>query len=164
MIFHTATSLLIVVAALLSSALPGHASLLPDIEGRIVGVHDGDTVTVLTADKTQIKMRLEGIDAPELKQAFGARAKQELSTLVFGKEVRVQNKGHDRYKRTIGRILCEGVDVNLEMVKRGMAWRYVKYSKEPALIAAEIEARTTKCGLWSEENPIPPWEWRKGKH
>jgi len=134
------------------------------IVGRVVGVHDGDTITVLTAEKNSVKIRLEGIDAPELKQAFGSKSKAELSGLVFGKEVIVADKGTDRYKRTLGRVACNGADVNLEMVKRGMAWRYVKYSKEPALISGEKEARAAGRGLWAEDKAIPPWIWRSKKN
>ncbi len=135
----------------------------PDIEGRIVGITDGDTVTLLTADKTQIKIRLEGIDAPEKKQPFGQKAKEELSTLIFGKDVVIHWKSKDRYQRVIGRINCAGLDVNLEMVKRGMAWRYDKYSKEKAFIDAQAEAKAAGRGLWTDKEPIAPWEWRAEK-
>jgi micrococcal nuclease len=133
------------------------------IQGRVVGVHDGDTVTILTPEKMQLKIRLEGIDAPELKQPFGQSSKAELSEIVFGKHVSVRSHGTDRYKRTIGRIACGEIDVNLVMVKRGMAWRYDKYSKERALIEAQIEAKSQRVGLWIDKNPVAPWEWRSKK-
>ena len=91
------------------------------ITGKVVGVSDGDTITVLTPAKESVKVRLYGIDAPESKQAFGARAKQELSGLVFGKAVRVEVVDKDRYGRTVGRVFVGDVDVNLEMVRRGFA-------------------------------------------
>lgn len=122
-------------------ALRAVSSVPVEITGRVVGVHDGDTITVLTDEKEQLKVRLEGIDAPELKQAFGSVAKRELSALVFGKMIAIKSAGHDRYKRTLGRITCEGLDVNLEMVRRGYTWHYLKYSKERALSVAEHEAR-----------------------
>ncbi len=133
------------------------------IEGRVVGLHDGDTITILTLEKTQMKIRLEGIDAPELKQPFGQRSKAELSEIVFGKDVSVSSHGTDRYKRTIGRIACGEFDVNLEMVKRGMAWRYDKYSQETALIEAQAQAKAKGVGLWNDKDPVPPWEWRVKK-
>lgn len=135
----------------------------PQIEGRVVGVHDGDTITILTPQKTQLKIRLEGIDAPELKQPFGQRSKTALSDIAFGKDVSVRSHGSDRYNRTIGRIACGEVDVNLEMVKRGMAWRYDKYSKEPALIQAQAQAMARRVGLWASSDAVAPWEWRLKK-
>ena len=158
MITHRIALPILLLAACLSSA-----ATLPDIEGRVVGVHDGDTITLLTADKTQIKIRLEGIEAPESKQAFGNRAKQELSGLIFDKQVVIKNHGVDLYGRTLGRIICGNLDVNLEMVKRGMAWHFLKYSKEKALADAEKEASEAKRGLWADKKPVPQWEYRKAK-
>lgn len=157
--FHLTPTALLAIALALSTAL--NAAVLPDLQGRVVAVHDGDTITVLTAEKEQIKVRLEGIDAPELKQAFGTRAKQQLSSLVFNRQVAVKVTGHDRYRRTLGRIFCDAVDVNLELVKQGMAWRFDKYSKEVALGDAQAAARRAKRGLWTDTNPVPPWEWRE---
>lgn len=139
------------------------AAPLPHLVGNVVGVHDGDTLTLLTADKVQIKVRLEGIDAPESKQPFGTRSKEALSALVFGKTATIRQMGQDRYRRTLGRVFVEGRDVNLAMVQSGLAWRYVKYSGDPALIAAEQEARVARRGLWADPQPVPPWEWRKRK-
>ncbi len=130
--------------------------------GRVVGVHDGDTITVLTDGKKSSKIRLNGIDAPETKQPFGARAKEELSGLVFGKTVEVTVQATDRYGRTVGRVRIGDVDVNLAMVRAGMAWWYRAYARgDKALEAAEAEARASRRGLWSEKDPTPPWEWRK---
>lgn len=151
------------ILAVLLSTCAAFADPLPDIAGRVVGVHDGDSITLLTSDKTQIKIRLEGIDAPESKQAFGNRAKQELSGLIFGKDVVVKNHGTDPYRRALGRIICGNLDVNLEMVKRGMAWHFLKYSKEKALADAEKEASEAKRGLWADKKPVPQWEYRKAK-
>lgn len=133
----------------------------PPVEGNVVGVHDGDSITVLTADKVQVKVRLEGIDAPELKQAFGNTAKAALSGLVFEKPVVVNVTGKDRYKRTLGVVMVGGVNANLELVRLGMAWRYDKYSKDAALLAAQNEAKAAKRGLWADSDPVPPWAWRK---
>jgi micrococcal nuclease len=151
------------LAAILAIAQTSAKDALPDLVGRIVGVHDGDSITLLTEAKEQVKIRLEGIDAPELKQPFSNAAKQALSAMVFDKQVVIRNKGQDRYKRTLGRVFCGGMDVNLEMVKQGFAWRYDKYSKEPALIEAQKEAKAARRGLWSDKEPAPPWEWRKKK-
>lgn len=130
--------------------------------GRVVGVHDGDTITVLTDGKKSVKVRLDGIDAPEAKQAYGARAKQALSDLVFGKTVQIDVRTRDRYGRTVGRVRIGDVDVNVEMVRMGYAWWYRVYAKKDrALEAAEAEARAARRGLWGEKDPTPPWEWRR---
>lgn len=158
---HLVRSVLTGLALSVSVAI--HASTPANLQGRVVAIHDGDTLTVLTAAKEQVKVRLEGIDAPELKQDFGSRARQELSSLVFNKQVTVKVTGHDRYQRTLGRIFYGDLDVNLELVKRGMAWRFDQYSKEPALGEAQTAAKRAKRGLWAGGNPIPPWEWRDSK-
>lgn len=132
-----------------------------DVEGKIVGVSDGDTVTLLTAEKTQVKVRLHGIDAPEKDQAFGQKSKENLSKLVFGKQVLVVTHGEDKYGRTIGEIMVEKNSANLEQVKAGFAWHYLQYAKDRKDLAeAEAAARKGKLGLWSEVNPMAPWEFR----
>jgi endonuclease YncB( thermonuclease family) len=132
------------------------------IAGKVVGVHDGDTLTVLTAAKESVKVRLYGIDAPESKQAFGARAKQELSELAFAKDARVDVQSKDRYGRTVGRVFVGPVDVNAEMVKRGFAWWYKAYAKKDSLLdAAERAARKAGAGLWADKAPVAPWDFRK---
>lgn len=129
---------------------------------RVVGVADGDTLTCLTADKRQIKTRLAQIDAPEKNQPFGQRAKQALSDWVYGKDVTLRPETTDRYGRTVATVLLVGQDVNLSMVKAGMAWVYTQYAHDPAYFAAETQARNRKAGLWSDPNPIRPSEWRHG--
>lgn len=131
------------------------------ITGQVIGVSDGDTATVLTADRKPVKIRLAQIDAPEKAQAFGERSKQSLSELIYGKNVTVEVETIDRYKRTVGKIIVGGVDANLEQIKRGMAWFYVQYGKDDKYREAEAKARSAKVGLWSEVAPIPPWEWRR---
>lgn len=148
------------LAVLLTSlllAFPAYA-----FEGRVVGVTDGDTITVLTHDKQQVKVRLAEIDTPEKRQDFGMRAKQALSGLVFNREVRVDVETTDRYGRTVGRVyrLSDGLDVNAEMVAMGMAWVYRRYARDVRLYELEREAKAKRIGLWSQPNPIPPWEWR----
>ena len=138
------------------------------VTGRVVGVADGDTITVLDADKVQHKIRLAGIDAPEKKQAFGNRSKESLSELAFDKTVDVETSKRDRYGRQIGKVLVNGRDVNLMQVERGMAWFYRKYQREQSpndqrlYEAAEDAAKVGKRGLWRDTDPIPPWEFRRG--
>lgn len=138
------------------------------ITGRVVGVADGDTVTVLDDFKVQHKIRLSGIDAPEKKQAFGMRSKQSLSDLVFDKDVTVETEKKDKYRREIGKILVAGQDVNLEQVTRGFAWHYKAYERDQPpndrklYDFAERQARSGKRGLWADTDPVPPWEFRHG--
>ncbi len=131
-----------------------------DITGRVVGVADGDTITVLDAGHGLTKIRLHQIDAPEKKQDYGQRSKQSLSELAYGKQVRVEGFDTDKYGRTVGKVWVNGKDVNLEQVKRGMAWVYEKYAHDPAYFAAERTAKTGRVGLWNQPNPTPPWEYR----
>lgn len=100
------------------------------LDGYVVAVSDGDTITVLDAKREQYKIRLAGIDAPEKAQAFGERSKQHLAELVFNKQVTVEWDKFDRYGRTVGKVLVNGTDANLEQIKAGMAWWYEKYRKE----------------------------------
>jgi endonuclease YncB( thermonuclease family) len=130
-------------------------------EGKVVGVSDGDTLTVLISER-QIKVRLAEIDAPEKRQPFGERSKQSLSELVFGKWVKVSQQDLDRYGRVVGRVHTGGLDVNAEQIKRGMAWIYRQYNRDRSLLAVEQEAKSAKRGLWTDPNPIAPWEYRHG--
>ena len=130
-------------------------------KGHVVGVTDGDTITVLRDDRTQVKVRLNQIDAPEIGQPFGQAAKKVLSRLVFGKVVDIEASGLDKYGRTIGTVILDGGIANYTMVKTGYAWAYRKYLRNQDLLAWEENARNQRLGLWSEPNPIPPWEWRK---
>ncbi len=130
---------------------------------RVVGVHDGDTLTGLDDAKTQHKVRLDAIDAPELGQPFGQASKKALSGKVFGQDVVVTVKTRDKYGRTVGHVLIDGRDVNREMLEEGMAWHYKKYDKNVRLSRAEGEARAAKKGLWQDREPVPPWDWRKAK-
>ncbi|MDP2030756.1 MAG: thermonuclease family protein [Thiobacillus sp.] len=130
-----------------------------DFSGRVVSIADGDTITVLV-ERQQVKVRLVEIDTPEKAQAFGAKAKQALGDMVFGKDVAVEEHGKDRYARTLGRVMVNGQDANAEMVRQGYAWVYRKYSLNPDLLRLEFEAREAKRGLWVDPEPVPPWEWR----
>ena len=138
-----------------------------DISGRVIGVTDGDTIKVLTADHQQHKVRLAGIDAPEKNQAFGARSKQALSECVYNKQAIIQEDKQDRYKRLVGKVIVSGTDCNLRQIEQGMAWHYKKYQNEQTeedrtiYSAVEERARLSRAGLWVDTNPIPPWEFRR---
>ena len=123
------------------------------IVGQVVGVHDGDT----------LKVRLFGIDTPELGQPFSNNAKGALSSLVFGKNVTVSSSGKDRYGRTLGVVFLGNGNVNEQMIRMGMAWYYRQYSDSVPMQQFENYARANRIGLWSDPNPIAPWDWRKGK-
>ena len=133
---------------------------------QVVKVSDGDTITVLTNDKKQLKIRLEGIDAPETKQDFGSKSKSFLDALLKTNQyqVKVHATGKDRYQRTIAKLYVEqNKCVNLIMVRNGFAWHYKRYSKDAALAQAELKARNEKIGIWSMPNPQAPWEYRSNK-
>ena len=134
---------------------------------RVVSIEDGDTIIVLNEINENHKIRLQGIDAPEGGQGFGNRSRQNLSELVAGKEVTVEWFKRDRYGRIVGKVSLDGSDVCLEQIKAGMAWHYKYYQSEQSnedreLYAnAETAARVRKQGLWSDANPIPPWDFRR---
>jgi micrococcal nuclease len=129
--------------------------------GKVIGISDGDTLTVLH-DRTPVKIRLDGIDAPESGQAFGSRAKQAASALAFGQVVTVQPKDHDRYGRLVAEVvLPDGRSLNQELVRHGWAWWFRRYAPDNAALAAlEGEARDARRGLWADAKPTAPWEWR----
>ena len=137
------------------------------LAGRVVGVSDGDTVTVLTAENRQFKIRLSGIDAPEKKQPFGTHAKETLARQLFGQAVVVEWSKTDRYGRIVGKIEVDGVDANLEQVREGSAWVYTQYLRELPVedrklyLEAERLAKAERRGLWRDEQPEPPWQWRR---
>lgn len=133
------------------------------IQGKVIKIIDGDTITLLTYSNSQIKIRLNAIDAPEKKQPFGTKSKQYLADMIFSKNVTVQTFGNDRYGRIIGDIYYNNVNVNYEMVKAGYAWMYRKYSNDINLDSLESAAKEKKLGLWSDKNAIAPWEYRKMK-
>jgi endonuclease YncB( thermonuclease family) len=114
-------------------------------------------------DKRQHKIRLAGIDAPEKGLAYGTKARQALADKIFGQTIRVDWKKRDRYGRILGRVYLGDRDISLEMVQDGMAWHYKRYSKELALAEGEREARKAGRGLWADKEPVPPWEWRRGR-
>ena len=132
-----------------------------DVRGRVVSVHDGDTLTVLV-ERRQVKVRLTDIDAPELKQPFGTRSRQSLAELCFGKEASLDVRGRDRYKRTLAIVTCAGTDANVEQVRRGFAWTYTRFARaDSPLNAIENEARSAHRGLWADPAAVAPWDWRR---
>jgi len=132
-------------------------------EGKITAIKDGDTFKVV-ADGKETTIRLAHIDCPEKKQAFSNTAKQRASDLCFGKTVKVISDGTtDRYKRLVAEIYIGKKCVNQQLVQKGLAWHYKKYSKSLLYANLQIKARENKAGLWQDPNPIAPWEWRKSK-
>lgn len=136
------------------------------ITGRIVAVADGDTLTILDVGKQQHRIRLDGIDAPEARQAFGDRSRQSLRELSHGRDAVAFCSKVDRYKRQVCRVTVDGLDVGLEQIRRGLAWHFVRYANEQrpedrrAYADAEVGAREAKRGLWRDPAPIAPWDWR----
>jgi micrococcal nuclease len=134
---------------------------------RVVSVIDGDTIKALTKDNELLRVRLRNIDAPEKSQGFGQRSKQNLSELVFGRDVELHVFGTDRYGRTLAVIMLDGVDINLQQVRDGYAWVYTRYIGENSLEVqaqyydAQAAAQRERRGLWQDSDPVPPWEWRK---
>lgn len=134
------------------------------INGRVIGISDGDTLTILDASNTQFKIRLAAIDAPEKAQPFGQRGKQKLSEICYGKDASVRVVSKDHYGRNVGDIECAGINANESMVQSGLAWVYRKYDKgHENLYALEEEAKNARRGLWRDSNPVAPWDWRKTK-
>ena len=148
----------IIVAALLLAG----AAAAAELRGRVVGITAGDTLTLLTEEHQQARIRLAEIDTPESAQPYGNRSRQVLADLAFGRIVRVTVVDTDRYGRTVGRVFAGPVDVNAEMVRRGAAWVYRRYSRDPSLLPIEAAAQQDRPGLWAlpEAERVPPWEWR----
>ena len=145
----------------LSLFVSGLSAFAQTFTAKVVGVHDGDTITVYDG-REQTRIRIEGIDCPETGADFSAKAKQLTSNLVFGKQVRIEGKETDRYGRLVARIIVAETDVSLALVEAGLAWHYKQYSDDPILAAAEVVAKAKKVGVWSLPNPVPPWAYRAG--
>lgn len=153
------------IAFILVLIVAGLQVFSAEILGRVVGVADGDTITVLDEmDNGRFRIRLYGIDCPEKKQAYGNKAKKHLSALVYGKRVSVRFSSIDRYGRILGRVYVSGKDISLVMLSAGYAWHYSQYDSSPEYAAAEKKARSAGVGLWADRSPVPPWVFRrKGK-
>ncbi len=127
---------------------------------KVIAVLDGDTVLIKRASGL-VKIRLAEIDAPEKVQTFGETSKRSLSDMVLGKQVKVVSQAIDQYGRMVAHLSINGLDVNAEQIRRGMAWEYSHFHSNQALVALQEEARQAPRGLWAQGNPIPPWDWRK---
>ena len=136
------------------------------IEGRIVGVTDGDTITLLDVNNRQHKIRLDGIDAPELGQPFGRASKQHLAELLANREAVAECSKTDRYRRKVCRVMVDGADAGLEQVRAGLAWFFRRYAKElprdrrQRYADMEAQAQAERRGLWADAEPVAPWAWR----
>ena len=136
------------------------------IEGRVVGVHDGDSITLLDADNRQHKIRLDGIDAPELGQPFGRASKKHLVDMLAGREAVAECHKIDRYRREVCRVLVDGADAGLEQIRAGMAWYFRRYANElppdrrQQYADTEARAKAEQRGLWVDAEPVAPWDWR----
>lgn len=131
--------------------------------GQVVSVTDGDTIKVMH-DGVETKVRLYGVDTPEKKQAYGKKAKEFTASLVAGKKVDVDPIDQDRYGRTVGIVTATGQSLNKSLVKNGYAWVYQKYCHRAeckSWTSEEAQARSAKLGLWADQKPVPPWEWRR---
>jgi endonuclease YncB( thermonuclease family) len=134
--------------------------------GTVVAVHDGDTIT-LKNESGQKKIRLAGIDAPELSQPYGTESRATLRESVLGKQVQVENTKEDKYGRVVGKLMVDEQDINLKQVQSGMAWVYREYVKElskedrVAYLEAEAQSKAVSAGLWRDSNAVEPWNWRK---
>jgi endonuclease YncB( thermonuclease family) len=135
--------------------------------GKVVGIADGDTLTLLDDSRQQHRIRLDGIDAPERTQPYGQRSRQSLAALAHGRDAIADCAKNDRYGRSVCRVTVDGRDVGLEQVRRGMAWHYVRYAHEQPAEArveyarAEQQARGGRAGLWAGRDPTPPWDYRR---
>lgn len=146
-----------------------HTADAEQLSGYVIGIADGDTLTLLV-DQQPHKIRVVGIDAPERRQPFGERSKQNLAALAFNKNAIADCTKNDRYKPDLCKVMVEGQDVGLKQITDGMAWWYRKYSHEQtpsdrvAYEQAEVMANRKRVGLWADEEPVPPWKWRKQQH
>jgi len=159
------SEILRVLATLLLVAILATTSAAQILTGRCIRVADGDTITILTPAKRQVRIRLACIDCPERRQAYGKRAKQFTSSLVFARRVRVEVIDWDRYGRAVGWVYVNDADgqeicVNRELVREGLAWVYRKYCRSLELLRLEQEARSSGRGLWQDRRPVPPWVFR----
>jgi len=148
------------------SSAENHVKSTGIINGKVIGISDGDTITILNDKQEQIKIRLTGIDCPEKSQAFGNRAKITLSNKVFSQNVKVETRDKDKYGRTLGIVKVGDEDINEYMISQGLAWHFKKYANTQPLEEANRYAKAqelasqNKRGLWIQDNPMPPWEFR----
>jgi endonuclease YncB( thermonuclease family) len=149
------TLFLLLLFALIS--VPG------SFRAKVIGVNSGDSIVVLLDDNTQLRVRLEGIDCPELQQEYGDSAKQATVALCFKKNVRIEKVGEDMYGRTLAFVYVDDLCINKELLRLGLAWHYADFNNDSTLAQLELEARKNKAGLWKQSNPMAPWEFRRKK-
>ena len=151
---------LLACLAPLALLLASSTAFAQTLTGRVVGIADGDTLTVY--DGTQeIRVRLADIDAPEKGQPFGTAARKHLSTLCYATHASIRVVDVDHYGRTIGRVTCGRHYANAEMVRTGLAWVYRRYARDASLYQLEAQARAARLQLWGESDPVPPWTFRR---
>lgn len=143
-------------------AVAGTAAFTSAHAHKVIGISDGDTLTMLV-DAKPLKIRLANIDAPESSQPFGQRSKQHLAALCYGKDATYQAHDIDRYGRTVAIVVCDRVEANRAQVEQGLAWVFERYNRDPALPKMQAQARDARRGLWADTAPIPPWEWRRSR-
>ena len=150
----------ILVALALAMVIAFSSPACADLTGQVINIAEGDNMTVII-DKQWVRVRLAGIEAPEINQPFGMRSRKSLSDLCFWQQVVVTPKGKDQYGRMLAKVRCGDVDAGTEQVKRGMAWIYDQYVKDASLKPIQEEAKAAKRGLWSDPYARPPWQWRE---
>ena len=154
----------ILLGVLLIGLMPAAVLSEDQIPARVVEVIDGDSIVVLTPGNTKVEIKLHGIDCPEEEQPFGEDARQFTSNQCLGKIILYGLVGIDIYHRTIATVTLEdGRELNLELLKAGLAWYHQSYGEKQHYAQAEAEARKSGLGLWSDKDPTPPWEWRRQK-
>lgn len=153
---YAAVTVVLLLTGLLLAAPP---KVIEEFSGKVIGVTDGDTIKVLL-NKDTVKVRLEGIDAPEAGQSYGKKAKEALAEMLAGKTVTVKKTGTDRYERTLGIVIVGEVDANAKLVEDGWAWHFKKYNDEERIAKLEDAARKAKRGLWADQKPLAPWDYR----
>lgn len=142
-----------------------HCIAADSITGKVVRIADGDTITILTSAKEQVKIRFAGIDCPERAQPWGRNATEALKAVLTGEPVIVEVTDVDRYGRTVGRVYIRGMNINRHLVESGNCWVHPQYAKDSQLFTLQDEAQAAQRGLWRlpENERIAPWEWRKNK-
>ncbi len=163
-------TVILIIPLLFTISTTTHAieSTQCNLTGKVIKITDGDTITVLDHQYRQQKIRLSGIDAPERGQPYGRAAKRFLNSLLAGQHICIQSNKRDRYQRIVGKVVLNQTDINIQMIQNGYAWHYKKYQKEQPLrdqityAQAEVNARSSLTGLWTEPYPIAPWDWRHG--
>lgn len=148
------------ILALVVLLCAGGLAQAAEFTARVIAVLDGDTVLIKRANGL-VKIRMAEIDAPEKAQTFGETSKRSLSEMVLGKQVKVVSQAVDQYGRMVAHLSVDGLDVNSEQIRRGMAWEYSHFHGNRELVALQEEARQAPRGLWALSDPMPPWEWRK---